>query len=161
MLPRRRLFSSVFLPLSSYLSLESACLQCTTLTPILIPQFYYCFHTSWKVQCPIPTGYDDASRQRLCADAHLVAHKTLPRFVPPLCLLSLPSFLHSFIPTYLPSFILDALAALASPFVRSLARSSFRSFLRLTARDRVYRRAKPACVCICVFRLVELGSFYS
>ena len=25
-------------------------------------------------------------------------------------------------------------------------------------RDRVYRRAKPACVCICVFRLVELGS---
>ena len=31
----------------------------------------------------------------------------------------------------------------------------------LRSRDHVYRRAKPECVCICVFRLVELGSSWS
>ena len=38
------------------------------------------------------------------------------------------------------------------------ARARLPAQLRRVIRDRVYRRAKPECVCICVFRLVELGS---
>ena len=65
MLPRRRLFSSLFLVLLAFLGVGRGVgllsLPPFDSTVLLRTIIAYTSVGSWKVQGPIPTGYDDAS----------------------------------------------------------------------------------------------------